>query len=601
VRRRYHGHEIEPMIWEAWFAVGVTILVLLLLALTTVGADIILMGGLTLLLVSGVLEPAQALAGLSNEGMVTVAVLFVVVAGLQETGTISWLGYSLLGRPRTVPGAQMRLMGLVGFLSAFLNNTPVVAMFIPAVRDWARRNEFPVSKLMLPLSYAAIFGGTCTLIGTSTNLVVNGMLVSEAKMPGMSLFSLAWVGVPAALVGGGYVVVMGRWLLPARKPAITRTDDPREYSVEMLVEPNGPLVGKTIETAGLRSLPGLFLIEIDREGEILPAVAPTEKLRAGDRLVFVGVVESVVDLQKLRGLSPATNQVFKLDAPRTSRLLVETVVSNTCQMIGKSIREGGFRTVYGAAVIAVARNGERLRIKIGDIVLRPGDTLLLEAPPSFIEQQRNSRDFFLVSPIEDSGPPRHDKAPLAIAIAVAMVVSVTAGWLSMLQAAMLAAVMMILSRCCSVRSARRAIEWEVLIVIAAAIGVGQALQHTGAASTIAANLIQFAAGNPWIALAIVYALTSMFTEVITNNAAAVLVFPIALATSQSLDVNFMPYAVAVMMAASASFATPLGYQTNLMVAGPGGYRFGDYVRFGLPLNILLGIVTVSLTPLIWPF
>jgi di/tricarboxylate transporter len=589
------------MIWEAWFAVGVTVLILLLLALTTVGADVILMGGLTLLLVSGVLTPTQALAGLSNEGMVTVAVLFVVVAGLQETGTISWLGYSLLGRPKSIAGAQSRLIGLVAFLSAFLNNTPVVAMFIPAVRDWARRNEFPVSKLMMPLSYAAIFGGTCTLIGTSTNLVVNGMLVSEAGLPGMALFGLAWVGVPAALTGSVYVVVMSRWLLPDRKPAITRTDDPREYSVEMLVETDGPLQGKTIEAAGLRNLPGLYLMEIDRDGEILPAVAPTERLRGGDRLVFVGVVESVVDLQKLRGLVPATNQVFKLDAPRAARLLVETVVSNTCQMIGKSIREGGFRTIYGAAVIAVARNGERLRMKIGDIVLRPGDTLLLEAPPGFIEQQRNSRDFFLVSPIEDSGPPRHDKAPVAIAIAVAMVASVTVGLLSMLKAAMLAAVLMMLSRCCSIRSARRSIEWEVLIVIAAAIGVGQALQHTGAASVIASNLIQFAAGNPWVALAIVYALTSMFTEVITNNAAAVLVFPIALATSQNLDVNFMPYAVAVMMAASASFATPLGYQTNLMVAGPGGYRFSDYVRIGLPLNVLLGIVTVSLTPFIWPF
>lgn len=589
------------MIWEAWFTLGVTILILILLAATNVGADIILMGGLTLLLVTGILSPGEALAGLSNEGMVTVGVLFVVVAGLQDTGTISWLSYTLLGRPRGLRGAQVRLMGSVSFLSAFLNNTPVVAMFIPAVREWARRNQFPVSKLMLPLSYAAIFGGTCTLIGTSTNLVVNGMLIADAGQPGMAVFEIAWVGLPAALAGSLYLLFIGRWLLPDRKPPITVGDDPREYTVEMLVDPAGPLVGKTIEEAGLRNLPGLYVIEIDREGEIRPAVAPTERLRASDRLVFAGVVESVVDLQRLRGLTPATNQVFKLDEPRTSRLLVETVVSNTCALIGKSIKEGQFRKVYGAAVIAVARNGERLRMKIGDIVLRPGDTLLLEAPPRFIEQQRNSRDFFLVSPIDDTGPPRHEKAPLAIGIAGAMVALATFGVLSMLKAAMLAAVMMILTRCCSVRTARRSIEWEVLIVIAAAFGVGRALDRTGAASTLANSLIDLARSNPWVALAIVYVVTGLFTEMITNNAAAVLVFPIALAASRDLGVDFRPFAIAVMMAASASFATPIGYQTNLMVQGPGGYRFRDYLRVGLPLNVLLGTITVVLVPFIWPF
>lgn len=589
------------MIWEAWFTLGVTILILVLLAGTNVGADIILMGGLTLLLVTGILSPSEALAGLSNEGMVTVGVLFIVVAGLQDTGTISWLSYSLLGRPKTLRGAQLRLLGSVSFLSAFLNNTPVVAMFIPAIREWARRNQFPVSKLMLPLSYAAIFGGTCTLIGTSTNLVINGMLVSDAGEPGMAIFEIAWVGIPAALAGSLYLLFIGHWLLPDRKPPIAFGDDPREYTVEMLVDPTGPLVGRSIEEAGLRNLPGLYLIEIDREGEIRPAVAPTERLHASDRLVFAGVVESVLDLQKLRGLTPATNQVFKLDAPRTERLLVETVVSDTCAILGKSIKDGQFRKVYGAAVIAVARNGERLRMKIGDIVLRPGDTLLLEAPPRFLEQQRNSRDFFLVSPIDDTGPPRHERAPLAIGIAVVMVALATSGVLSMLKAAMLAAIVMIVARCCSIRAARRSIEWEVLIVIATAFGVGRALETTGAAATLAENLIDLARSNPWVTLAIVYAVTGLFTELITNNAAAVLVFPIALAASRDLGVDFRPFAIAVMMAASASFATPIGYQTNLMVQGPGGYRFRDYLRVGLPLNLLLGTITVLLVPFIWPF
>lgn len=589
------------MIWQAWFTVGVTALVLVALATTNIASDAVLLGALTLLLITGILSPGEALGGLANEGMVTVGVLFVVVAGLQETGTISWLGYALLGRPKSVLGAQARLLASVSFLSAFLNNTPVVAMFIPAVREWARRNNFSVSKLMIPLSYAAIFGGTCTLIGTSTNLVVNGMMIETAGIPGMSMFEIAWVGVPAAAVGITYVLLFSRWLLPDRKPPLSIGNDPREYTVEMNVDPNGPLVGKTIEEAGLRNLPGLFLVEIDRDGQVLPAVAPTEKLRGGDRLVFAGVVESVVDLQRMRGLAPATDQVFKLDAPRASRLLVEAVVSDTCALTGKSIREGGFRSVYGAAVIAVARNGVRLRFKIGDIVLRPGDTLLLEAPQRFIEQQRNSRDFFLVSPIEDYGPPRHDRAPLAIAITVGMVVAATFGLLSMLKAAMLAAALMMITRCCSVRAARRSIEWEVLIVIAAAFGVGRALETTGAAQTLASQLISLAGENPWVTLAIVYAVTGLFTEMITNNAAAVLVFPIALAASRDLGVDFRPFAIAVTMAASASFATPIGYQTNLMVQGPGGYHFKDYLRIGVPLNILLGIVTVLVVPFVWPF
>ena len=249
------------------------------------------------------------------------------------------------------------------------------------------------------------------------------------------MFDITWVGVPAAIVGCAYIVLTSRWLLPDRRPAISPQDDPREYTVEMLVEPDSPLVGKTIEAAGLRHLPGVFLAEIDRDGIVLPAVSPQERLRGGDRLVFVGIVESVVDLQQIRGLVPATDQVFKLAEPRPERCLIEAVVSNTCPLVGKTIRDGRFRTVYNAVVVAVARNGERLQKKIGDIVLRPGDTLLVEAHPSFVDQQRNSRDFFLVSRLEDSNPPRHERALVAVAILVGMVAAVTFDWLSMLKAA----------------------------------------------------------------------------------------------------------------------------------------------------------------------
>jgi len=587
--------------WEAWTTCGLIAFLVGLLAFTRHSPDIILIGGVTILLVLGILTPGDALSGLAKEGMVTVGVLYVVVAGVRGTGGMAWIVQNLLGRPKSVFGGQARIMGPVAGMSAFLNNTPVVAMMIPAISEWAKKMRFPVSKLMIPLSYAAIFGGICTLIGTSTNLVVNGLVISETNLPSLGMFTVTWVGLPCALVGAGYVLLVSRWLLPDRKPAISITDDPRQYSVEMIVEATGTLAGKTIEQAGLRHLPHLYLMEIERDGEVRPAVGPHEVLQADDRLVFVGVVGSVIELQKMRGLKPATDQIFKLDGPRAQRRLIEAVVSNTCPLVGVSIREGRFRTVYGAVVIAVARNGVRINAKIGDIVLQPGDTLLLEALPAFVAQHRDSRHFYLVSEIAESAQPRYERAPVAMLILLGMVAAVTMGALSMFKAALLAAGLMVVTRCCRMSAARRSVDWHVLLVIAASFGLGRALQTSGAAEVIAGGLIGLAGGRPWLTLVVVYAVTTVFTEIITNNAAAILIFPIALASAQKLGVNLMPFVVAIMVAASASFATPLGYQTNLMVYGPGGYRFTDYTRIGLPLNILMGVVTVLLAPLVWPF
>jgi di/tricarboxylate transporter len=587
--------------WESWFSIGVTTLCFSILALTRISPDIVMVGGLTLLLLAGVLSPEQALAGLANEGMVTVGVLYVVVAGMRETGGISWIVHSVLGRPRSLLHAQLRLMTPVAVMSAFLNNTPVVAMFIPAVKDWARRNKLSVSKLMIPLSYASIAGGTCTLIGTSTNLVVNGLLIKTTGSAGLSLLELAWVGVPVTMIVFIFVFIVSKWLLPDRLPAISRYDDAREYTVEMLVEDGSALSGKTIEQAGLRQLPGLFLIEIDRQGQVMPAVSSHEVLHDGDRLVFAGIVESVVDLQKINGLKPASNQIYKLDSSRQDRVLVEAVVSDSCPLTGRSVCESRFRNVYNAVIIAAARNGKRIHQKIGDIVLCPGDTLLLEAHHSFRDQQRNSRDFFLVSEIDDASPPQHQKAMLAMSILGLMVVCVTAGWLSMLKASLLAAGMMILTRCISGRAARRSVDWQILIVIAASFGIGSALQSTGAAESIAVSLINLAGGSPAISLALMFVTTALLTAVATNNAAAVIMFPIAITTANNLGTSMLPFVITLMVAASASFATPISYQTNLMVLGVGGYRFSDYIRIGVPLTLLVGITTIIVVPSIWVF
>ena len=587
--------------WEAWLTLIVVMGCFAMMAFTWISPDIVMSAGLTLLLVTGVLLPSEALAGFSNQGMLTVAVLYVVVSGLTETGAVSWIVQNILGVPRNIRQAQARLMTPAAVLSAFLNNTPVVAVFVPAVKVWARRNGLSLSRLLIPLSYASIAGGTCTLIGTSTNLVVNGLLVDQIGLPGLGIFDLAWIGLPITVSVFLFVLIFSKRLLPDRKEPLLYGEGIREYTTEMMVEEDSPLDGCSIEAAGLRCLPGLYLAEIERDGGILPAVGPLERLQANDRLIFVGAIESVVDLHNIRGLVPATNQVFKLEGVRKDRSFFEAVVSDTCPLVGKSVREGRFRNRYHAVIIALARNGERMHGKIGDMVLRAGDTLLLEARPSFIDQQGRSRDFLLVSEVGGVHPPNHKGAPVALAITMGMVMAAATGLLTMLEAALVAAGLMIASGCTSGRIARQAPDWQVLVVIAASFGIGAALQKSGAATVLADAITSLAGGSPWGTLMLVFTATALLSAIATNNVAAVLAFPIALSAAHHMNVDVMPFAITIMVAASASFITPIGYQTNLMVYNAGGYRFMDFVRIGLPLTLLVGLVTVGLVPLIWGF
>ncbi len=591
------------MNWEGWLTIGVIGLVLTLLIRGRIGTDVVVVAGVVVLLLAGVLAPEQALAGMASSGMITVAALYVVVAGIQQTGGIAWVSKHVLGSPTSLWRAQLRLMLPVAGMSAFLNNTPLVALFIPAVAEWSRRMGQSASHFMLPLSYAAILGGTLTLIGTSTNLVLSG-LWADGGGERIGLFDIMWIGLPVAIIGIVYIALAGRVLLPERRPVIDLDGaDARSYTVEMEVDPKGPLVGQSIESAGLRGLPGLFLAEILRDDRLMPAVSPQERIQPSDRLVFVGIVDSIVDLRNIRGLLPVADDNDNLRATRHRRSLVEVVVSADCPLVGLSIRDGQFRTRYNAVVLAVARAGSRIQQKIGDIVLAPGDTLLIEALPAFVESHRISRDFLLVSAVESSQPVRWEKAGFALGILLAMILIAVFepfDW-GMLEAALLAAGAMLAFRCVTATQARRAVDWQVLIVIAASLGLGKALEVTGAAGFMAGELIDLAQGNPWLTLVIVYAITTTLTEVITNNAAAVLVFSIAVGAAEAMGVDAKPFLFTVMMAASASFMTPIGFQTNLMVMGPGGYRFGDYVRIGLPLNVMAGIVTCALAPLIWPF
>lgn len=586
---------------QAWQVIGVISLCLGLLIFSRYPADAVLAGGVALLVLLDILTPQEALAGMSNEGMITVAVLFVVAQGLVKTGVVSWISQNLLGRPKSVGVAQFRLMLPVAAFSSLLNNTPVVAMLVPAVTDWAKRLNFSVSQLMIPLSYAAIIGGTCTLVGTSTNLVINGMLVDMQGDSGLGMFDLAWVGIPSVIVVIAFTVAFSRLLLPNTDHALEVFEDARQYIVEMKIEEDSELIGLSIEDAGLRQLPGMFLVEIGRNGRLMTAVSPEEILMANDRLVFAGDVQSVVDLKNIRGLVVAEDQVFKLTDNPATRCLVEVVISPNFKFLGQTVRDMNFRKNYDAVIIAVARAGERIKSKIGDIDLMPGDTLLLETKHNFVAQQRYSKDFLLVSRIEGSEPVRHGHRNISATIMLAMVFSVFFGFLSIFKAALLAAGLMIVFRCLNVQEARRSVDWQILLVIAASIALGTAMDKTGAAAAIANAMVGITTNSPIGTLVVLFVLTTGFSAVISNLAAAVLLFPVAVAASQQLGVDLVPLTVTLMIAASTCFATPIGYQTNLMVYGPGNYRFVDFIKIGLPLTFLVGLVTILIVPIIWPF
>jgi di/tricarboxylate transporter len=597
--------------WQGWFTIFVLAAVLLALV-RNFPTDAVLLGGTVILTLTGIISPMEAFSGFSNEGMLTVAALFVVAAALRETGALDSIGRLVLGNARTERAVMLRLAGSVTGMSAFLNNTPIVAMFIPIITRWCSKNGISPSRLLIPLSYLTILGGTCTLIGTSTNLVVSGLLRREMDLdPGHSanlapigLFELSWVGIPYAIIGTAYLFFIGYRLIPDRKDFIEKmAQTAREYLVDLRVEPGCLLIDKTVEAAGLRRLRGLFLIEILRKDEVISPVRPDHTLSEGDVLTFTGEVSTIIDLERIQGLVPIADDGYEVQAlKRRGRVLSEAVVSATSPVVGKTIRDSDFRARYNAAVVAVHRGGARLQGRVGDIVLRAGDTLLLQAGPHFLSVHRNDPDFYLVSGIEDSRPVRHDKAGLSIGFLVILIVLMSTGYVSIVIAAFVVAGLMVVTRCISAGDARQSLDWQTLVTIGASFGLGEALRNSGVVGVVA----EFAVGNvgswgPYALLAVIYLMTSLTTEAITNNAAAVLMFPFAVAIADRYGVSPRPFVLAVMFAASASFMSPIGYQTNLMVYGPGGYRFTDFLRVGLPLELILWASAVILIPIVWPF
>ncbi|PID49448.1 MAG: SLC13 family permease [Proteobacteria bacterium] len=583
--------------WEGLFVIGLVVLVFIMLAVSSIAPDLILMGALVLLMLTGVLLPEQAFAGFANTGLMTIAALYIVAAGLRETGAIQYVTRRLLGEPDTVRSAQFRMLMPTAVLSAFLNNTTIVAMLIPAVQEWCQRLRMSPAKLLLPLSYIAILGGTCTLIGTSTNLVVNGLL-QKSGHAGLGMFDITGIGLMLLVSGSIFLLLFGNRLLSNRSSVSEDFEKVREYHVDMIV--TDVLDGKSLSVAGLANLGFGYLAELERNGEIIQSPEHDFVLQVGDQLSFIGSPRCAQELRSIQGLQPANTQFQQMTVVHFRRRLVEAVIGGDFPFLGKTIRECDFLGNYQAVVLSVSRGGQNpLQDKGLNSRLQVGDTLLLEAGKEFANQYRFRRDFMLVSALENSSPPNFQKARIALLIMGVMVALSTFNILPILQSAWLAAGVMLVTGCMNAGLARRSIDYTVLTVIGASFALGAAMESSGAAEFIAQQLMSMGHLSVMSALAAVYLLTTLFTNIITNNAAAILMFPICEVLAKQMGVDVVPFALTIMFAASASFMTPIGYQTNLMVYGPGGYRFTDYLRLGVPMNVIAGVVTLLGIQWLW--
>jgi len=592
--------QILQVSWEAWLTLGVVAGVTVTMARERLGPDLVMFSALCVLVVAGIIEPTRALAGFSQPAVATIAVLLIVAGAVQDTGALKLVSGTILGKSQNQLVVLLRMVVPVAVMSAFLNNTPIVAMFIPMVRSHARKIGVSPSKLLLPLSYAAMFGGTCTLMGTSANLVVSGLLAEGGGEP-LGILEIGQIGVPSSIVGILYMATIGRRLIPVREdPVDAAQSEARDYLVELVVARDSPLVGSTVEDAGLRALPELFLVELRRkDGRVFNPVAPEMVVMKNDHLVFTGVVDSVEDLiSQFPGLAAVGDELDIVE----DRQLFEVVISHRSPLVGRSVRESDFRRTFDAAILAVHRSGERIQDKIGEIVLQPGDTLILSASPGFRRSWARSVAFYLVSEMRAEPPRRYRRARIVLATALGMVLVPALTGVSLLVAAMGAMVLLLGTNCIGLRTARASVNWTVIVLIASAFGVAAAMEDSGAASSVAHLLLHLT--EPWgprATLGAVYVLGVAMASFISNAAAAALLFPVAVMAADLGGHDPRPFAIALAMAASAGFSTPIGCAPNLLVYGPGGYQYLDFTRVGLPLNLVLGVVAVIGIPLVWPF
>jgi di/tricarboxylate transporter len=585
--------------WQAWATLALVLAMLAALVRELARPELILVGTVGALVALGILTPQEAFAGFSNGAVIAVGSLFVIAAAVQNTGALAFVDRLLFPKRGGPSAAALRMGTLLATLSAFLNNTPLVAMFMPRVRAWGQRQGIPPSKLLIPLSYATIVGGVTTLVGTSTNLVVSG-LMEEEGVGRLGMFTQTPVAVPAAVAALVVIAFVTTRLLPgARGKGRTPGEGLQRYLFEARVPEGSALVGQTVEEAKLRALETAYLVHV-RRGDALIEATPETALRARDVLTFQGTPAALDALLARPDLAPAVEPVAE---PALDTLpLYEAVVAPTSALVGRTLREADFREAYGGVVLAIQRADDTVEGSVGRIPIQAGDLLLVEARNGFDRTWNARRDeFYLVAPRRAGRPKAQPgKAPLALGILAAVIALAATGVAPIETTAFVGAVAMILLRVLRGRHARRALDLPTLVVIAMALGVGRAIEQTGLAAALADVAVGgLGAFGPFGVVVAVYLATAVLTEFITNNAAAALMIAIAIEAAAQVGVDPLVFGVTVAVAASASFLTPIGYQTNLMVMAAGGYRFADYFRAGLPVTLSFGTVALLMIRLLW--
>jgi di/tricarboxylate transporter len=566
--------------------------------------DVVAMLVLASLLVLGLVSPDEALSGFSSEATITVAAMFVLSAGLAHTGALLPIG-RLFGRVKRPWLFLILLMAVIGPISAFVNNTAAVAVFLPMVLAATAANRQSPSQVLIPLSYAAQMGGVCTLIGTSTNLLVNSM-AKDLGHPGFGLFDFAPLGLITMGAGFVYLLLFRHWLLPHHPPSgITETYELGKYITELRVMAGSPLIGRSVSQSQLAEKHSVYVLEMLR-GDEKHWAPRAEQLREGDVLLVRG------DWEKLKALKDSTklelDTEFKLQDSQftgeegdAAQVLVEAMVAPGARLIGQNLAQLDFQWNYNATVLALHRRGEVLREKIKDVTLNVGDVLLMLCPRAELEAIRANSNLVVLNERGQARLPK-SKALLSVAIMIAAVTVAALGWLPIVASSILGGIALVATRCIGNDQAYQAVDWRVIVLLAGVIPLGIAMQKSGLAQGAADMTVGLVGGfGPLAVLAAVYLITALLTEMMSNNAAAVLITPIAFTTAVSLDVSPTPFLVAVLFAASTSFATPVGYQTNTMVYNAGNYRFVDFMKIGIPLNLLFWGIAVYYIPVFFPF
>jgi di/tricarboxylate transporter len=608
------------MTLSGYIALVVVILMIIALLKELMRPGLVLFTAVVIFMVFGIITSNEALSGFSNKGMITVGILFLVSEGFKQTGALTKLAAVLLPKKRApIPRLILRLTIPIAAVSAFLNNTPMVIIFAPMIKKWAEKLSLPSQKFLIPLSYATIFGGTCTLIGTSTNLVVHGMMLDRG-LDGFGFFELAKVGIFITIIGFLYLNVFSNRLLPGEViPRHSFPNDIREYYFDVILQEGSSLIGKEIEK---RRLPGLseFVVKtVIRDGKHIRISNTPFEILQGDEMILAGKSEDIGFLMQKYGISLKCLESAEPGFLNQNLKLVEVVIAPRFPGIQKTIEEFDFRGHYNAVVMAVHRNGERITTNMQSVELKSGDNLMLLTTDDFTRYWGESRAFYMASEVGDMDSSKdRRKRWVAVAITLLMVVGATLGgqikeflenrgseWNVELDMFFFAAVAMVLMASMKIFAAKKytkPINWDVLITVASAFGISRALQNSGMADVIAHSVINFSKNmGPIGVLAAIFIITNLFTEIITNNAAAALSFPIALSAATQLGVDPRPFFIAIAIAASCSFSTPIGYQTNLIVQSIGNYKFGDYWKIGLPMNILAFIISMIVIPIFWSF